>query len=103
MKKIFAIAMVLLLVFGVVMPFFTGCEPVLNENGETVFTDGGRFVVVEHNLARNDNTYENWIVKDSQTGVLYMLIEAGSTDNHRMAITVLMKSDGTPLTAEDWR
>lgn len=102
MKKIFAIAIVLLLVFGAIMPFLTGCEPVLNENGETVFTDGGRFVVVEHNQI-GGNTCENWIIKDSQTGVLYMFVEAGAGGTMRAAMTVLMKPDGTPLTVEDWK
>ena len=95
MKKILAIAIVLLLVF------FAGCEAALNENGETVFTDGGRFVVVEHNETYG-NTFENWIVKDSQTGVLYMLVEADGTADARIAMTVLMKPDGTPMTVEDW-
>lgn len=95
MKKIFAIALVLLLLF------FTGCEAVLNENGETVFTDGGRFVVIEHNQTWG-STYENWIVKDSQTGVLYMLVEGGAADSTRIAMTVLMKPDGMPMTVEDW-
>lgn len=102
MKKIFAIAIVLLLVFGIVVPFFAGCEEVLNENGERVFADGGRFVVVEHNLTYGGNTFENWIIKDSRTGVLYMLIEAGAGDSHRIAMTVLMSPDGTPLTIEEW-
>jgi hypothetical protein len=86
MKKVMAIALITLVLAGLV-----GCYA---EKGEA-FTSGGRFVVVEHNTAGSETS--NYILKDSETGVMYLLLYSSSSYGPHMALTVLLNPDGTPM------
>lgn len=93
MKKIFAIVLVILL-----MTRLAGCyvEPAQGD----LFDSGGRFTVVEHNTCNDSTKYYSFTLVDEETGVLYVLIH---TNQHKMAMTVLLNADGTPMTLEEYK
>lgn len=54
---------------------------------------GDRFVVIEEEELGLTDTYAHSILKDKETGVLYLLIEG----YQRAGITVLVDAEGKPL------
>lgn len=91
MKKLITILLAVFLLISL-----TACMPDKGDN----FTSGGRFIVVEYNDSCNEMS--NYILEDSETGVLYLLVYSYASHGLHMALTVLMNSDGTPMTLEEY-
>lgn len=91
MKKLIAILLALFLLIGT-----TACMPDKGDN----FTSGGRFIVVEYNDQGLEMT--NYILEDSETGILYLLLYSSVSYGPHMALTVLLNSDGMPMTMEEY-
>lgn len=92
MKKFITILLALFLLISM-----TACIP---DKGDS-FTCGGRFIVVEKN--NEGSEMSNYILKDSETGVLYLLVYSYASYGPHMALTVLLNSDGTPMTMEGYK
>ena len=90
MKKVIAILLAVFLLISM-----TACIPAEGES----FTCGGRFIVVERNDTGSGMT--NYILEDSETGVLYLLVYSVGNHGPHMALTVLLKPDGTPMIKEE--
>lgn len=91
MKKFFAIVLVILLIMGL-----AACHA----NKGDFFDSGDRFTIVEHNTCNDSNKIDNYILVDEETGVLYLLLY---TSMYRMSMTVLLNTDGTPMTLEEYK
>lgn len=92
MKKFITILLVVFLLIGM-----AACVP---DKGDS-FTCGGRFIVVENNDAGWE--ISNYVLEDSETGVLYLLVYSYANHGPHMALTVLLNSDGTPMTMEGYK
>ena len=90
MKKVIAILLVVFLLISM-----TACIP---DEGESS-TCGGRFIVVECNDTGSGMI--NYILEDSETGVLYLLLYSIGSHGPRMVLTVLLNPDGTPMIMEE--
>ncbi|MBO7696625.1 MAG: hypothetical protein J6T10_28695 [Methanobrevibacter sp.] len=84
MKKYICVILIVLLICII----FTGCK---REVGDTV-DKFERFEIVKK-LGSGDHYCDAYIIIDTQTNVEYLFIEY----DHKIAITVLLNSDGTPM------
>lgn len=91
MKQLITILLTLFLLIGL-----TACMPDKGDN----FTSGGRFIVAEYNDSGSEMS--NYILEDSETGVLYLLLYSSAAHGPHMALTVLLNPDGTPMTMEEY-
>jgi hypothetical protein len=88
MTKYIVAALVLFAVF-----FVVGCR---NTETEEDYNSFNRFVVVK-GFQTSIRPGQFSLIKDTETGVLYLMYTAG----HRQSMTVLLDADGKPLTDKE--
>ena len=57
-----------------------------------------RFIIVEESVSGLGNCAD--IIVDTQTGVMYLYIDVPSS--HKLGMTALLNTDGTPMIWEGW-
>lgn len=97
-KRVFAAFLIILvIIMQSTMLCFSGCRAETRKNlrgGEYPDESSGRFVIIDGDLW-NFSTYCK-VVKDTQTGVLYLFVKSG----YGGGLSVIYNADGTVMTSD---
>lgn len=83
MKRVLCLLLAALFLL-LILVTFSGCAP---NPGDMMFTENGRFEIVEF---RGEGSYGEYILADTETGVLYIFVK----DGYQGGLTPLLNSKG---------
>ena len=85
-----------IVIFSALLMIFclSGCE----QNKDNQITGSGRFICVDDNFHPFSENYNEMIIRDRETDVLYLAVYGA----HRFGITPLLNTDGTPILYKEY-
>lgn len=95
MKKMLTVLWIIALI-GIVLIIFCWFRSTKNANG--LLTASGRFECIEENFHPFSENYNEMIIRDRETDVLYLAVYSV----YQFGITPLLNADGTPISYKEY-
>ena len=95
MKKMLTVLWIIALI-GIVLIIF--CLFGFKQDKDDQITGSGRFECIEDNFHPFSENYNERIIRDRETDVLYLALYGG----YRFGITPLLNADGTPILYKEY-
>ena len=95
MKKMLTVLWIIVFI-GIVLIIF--CLLGYEQNKDDQITGSGRFECIEESFHPFSKNYNEMIIRDRETDVLYLALYGG----HQFGITPLLNTDGTPILYKEY-